>query len=310
MLEFIANYKPDKRKVEELVELIRLSHKNPDFHISVPGLIESKSIRLAALLLDRELVSFAWTMTRSWLVERKVCLGCSIGLVTTKDTFRGNGFASLLLSHIEVAARDEGMKFLYLQGIPDFYTSLGYSGFAWKRKYRFNVNWFPKVSGKLRSASISDIKTIDELYSDYALQSDCPVRRDKRLWKELIGPLSKTFLFYNPRLVLDESSKVLAYFTVAPSDTYSVREFIPVTDPALTERALAIVAAYIGEQGIDNFEIFAPYSGPIHIVSRLSTGADFYSFIRPKASNMIKWLTSSAQPNNIEESFIQQGDNL
>jgi hypothetical protein len=310
LLEFIANYKPNDVESAELSESVLLSHKSPALHMSVRGFLKSTTLRLSALLLSGKIVSFAWTMTRECRVMSNSKFGISIGLVTTREGFRGKNYGSILLKHIEMSARQCGAEFIYLQGIINFYSKFGFRGFAPKSKFLFNVAHLPTGSGSIRAAELTDVPILEQLFEEYSKICNGFAMRRTSDWMDMIGPLSSTFLFCTPYLILDESSKILGYYCASPDDRTTVREFVPSIRVGSAEAALAVIAKYLGTNESGYLEIFAPDKGPVRRLAESQIAADFIRYYRPSSSNMIKWLPSKLSFPKIDDSFIFQGDNL
>ena len=147
------------------------------------------------------------------------------------------------------------------------------------------------------------------LYEQYSTKINAKFKRDDKTWDELTGPLSSTFVFKDPHVIKDENNKIIGYFCITPGKKDVIREFIPSCDERSVIKALAIVSNYLGLENEHRLEIFAPSRGPIWNVAKESIGADFQCFLRPRSSNMIKWI-SKKENSKVNDMFLLQGDLL
>jgi GNAT superfamily N-acetyltransferase len=297
-------------ELAELKKIVRISHSAPWISQSIDGLHTSQTAKLCGVYANDSLASFAWYMQRTWIDNGISFTGLSIGVVTTAPSHRKRGYAKQLISKIEELARQRDIDFLYLAGIPGFYGKYGFKGFAPKSKLIFNKSDLPKGKGTISHLSKEQLKIIPKMHSAYSsIISLCSVRSIGE-WEDLFGPLSSTFLFNQPKVVLNEDDCPIAYFCNTPSNGSMIREFVPLLDSASVIAALAIIANSPEHSNEEKLEIFAPAYGPIWDAATNSIGADFLCFLRPKASNMIKWISTSKSINEFSCGFILQGDML
>jgi len=313
VIEFRPSINPTYLE-QEIISLSMGSHNNSNYlYPSVQGLLNSKSIDVAALYENNELRSFAMIMERTWKVKQAELTAFSIGLVTTLLEYRSMGFASRLINELSEYCRDcRGASFIYLQGINGFYTQLGFSGFAHKSKYIFELGALRERKAKAKKAGMEDLSTVSNIYKQYARLLEAHSERDILLWRDLLGSLNKTFLFYEPLLVYDQDDKVCGYFCTSPESGHTIREFVP----ALGEDCVDVMLSYIKTMnefsGENYLEIFSYYSfnNPVFNTASRSYGADFCAYIRPNSSNMIKWLRPEFKQDPNAFDFLFQADNL
>ncbi len=89
-----------------------------------------------------------------------------------------------------------------------------------------------------------------------------------------------------------------------------IREFVTPLNPVSTITTLAIVANDARRTGQEKLEIFCPSSGPIWDAAANVLGADYHCFLRPKASNMMKWISKDKLLEDFHCDFFFQGDML
>ncbi len=296
------------RKV--IAQTIKLDHAFRGIYPSLQGFFASKTSSACGIRLDKELVSFAWRMPRKWRIKNLNYHGISIGLVTTIKKFRGQGYAARLMSEIEKDAKKHGVDFLYLQGIEQFYAKMGYVGFASKSKITFERKKFKGASPVVRKLQVRDTKEIKKLFQEYAQSEKGYVCRSGAVWRDLIGPLAQTFLFYNPHVICDGKKTIIGYFCSSPEDEKVIREFACKPSLEAVEKCLLAICHQKQIKKQEHFEIFAPFHGVVADFARVRTGGDFVSFMRPRSSNMIKILNPKIKLENIQKTFVFQGDNI
>jgi len=297
-------------ELSDLKDIIRVSHAAPWIYQSIDGLQASRTAKLCGVYANDSLASFAWYMQRTWIVNDISFRGLSIGVVTTAPTHRNRGYAKELISGIERLAHLINVDFVYLAGIPGFYANYGFKGFAPKSKLIFNKTDLPKGAGTIEPLSVGHLKAISQMNSVYSKSISAFLCRTNRDWDDLLGPLSSTFLFSQPKVVLDDSCRPIAYFCNTPSNPSMIREFVSLQDSVSVISALAAIANSVEYYDQEKLEIFAPAKGPVWEAAASSLGADFLCFLRPKASNMIKWLSTTKLLNDFHCDFILQGDML
>lgn len=309
-IEFSSNILADPDLFHSIKKVVGRSHRSKFLHPSIDGLSTATTVQLCGLFVEGELASFSWIMPRTWILGDSEFTGVSIGLVTTFPHFRNKGLASLLLNHIEEYSCNSGMSFLYLQGIPEFYSRLGFSGFAPKCKFIFEKQLLNGNPGNLRPATLADIDLVSELYRNYQASCGGFICRDKQQWADLLGALNSTFLFYQPMLICDAIDTPIAYFCSSPDNPAIIREFVPAMNGHGINDALVTIASLPQFHDRTEIEIFSPFKGPILDYAASTSGADFAAYLRPRASNMIKWLVATPKNELTDYAFIFQGDNL
>ena len=298
-----------KAELASLKEIVKVSHSAPWIFKSIDGLNSSKSATLCGIYSNDILVSFAWYMSRTCVINNMTFIGLSIGVVTTLPSHRHNGYAKKLISRIEEIACRRNIDFLYLAGIPGFYKKYGFRGFAPKSKLIFRKSDLPEASGFIENMSNVHLKEIKKMHSIYSNEVFSTLSRDAHEWEDLIGPLSSTFLFYRPKVILDKNRQLIAYFCSTP-DNNTVREFVPLLDVDSATTALYVIANSTDYCDQETIEIYSPSAGPLWETSKNSIGADFVCFLRPYSSNMIKWISNSKDFYDFRCEFILQGDML
>lgn len=309
--EFCNRIRLSGNELTHLKGVVKACHPAHWIFRSLDGLYASQTATLCGIYDSDKLASFAWHMPRSWMIDGVSFTGLSIGIVTTAPGYRNKGYAKHLISRIEEIARQGNIDFLYLAGIPNFYGKYGFKGYAPKSKLVFNKADLPKTENCLiRPASLEDLRTITSMHGAYSKQISSFSSRSSREWEDLLGPLSSTFLFNNPRMILDRDLRPIAYFCSTPGDCLTIREFVPLLDSASVISALSSIAYSVEHRASDVIEIFSPASGQIWEAAKDRIGADFLCFLRPHSSNMIKWISTAKSFDSFRCKFILQGDIL
>jgi hypothetical protein len=309
-VEFSSDISLSPSEQSDLDKATLSSHNPLLFRKSVACFIRAASTKLCGLYLGSQLAAFAWYMPRTWAISGLEYLGLSIGLFTIIHPFRGNRLGEALLQAIEKHAKSTDVDFIYLQGIPNYYNRMGYSGFAPKSKFVFKRSSLAVSQGNTRSLLPCDMASLIKISEIYKNHIGSFARRSMLDWQDLVGPLSESFMFFNPRVIINERTETIGYYCSSPENPGKIREFVslPCSDMALS--AMSIIASELPCTQEDSLEIFAPIIGPIANLAERKIDADFIRFYRPRSSNMIKWLNSSDRLGCLENSFILQGDNL
>jgi GNAT superfamily N-acetyltransferase len=308
--EFRAGIILSEMELCEIRDIVMRSHISQIFYKSIDGLTASSNIKFCGVYVGELLACFAWVLPRVWTTRGRTLNGLSIGIVTTREEFRRQGLASKLILSIEQYAWETGVDFMYLQGIKNFYVPLGFRGFAPKSKYIFDITSLPEFDGFSKPATESDISVMDFLYNSYHHLNAGLTRRSHQDWRDLIGPLSSTFLFYGPTILMNNSGDAVGYYCTSPDDPTVIREFVVMPSPADATVALAALARDLKSRHLQKIEIFASETGPVRTLAAQQIGADFLTFFRPQSSNMIKWLRHTRCAADFDRAFIFQGDNL
>ena len=299
-----------KYELERLKLIVSSSHESAWIPASLDGLIASKTVHFCGVYSNNCLVSLACYMLRKWNINGQCCDGLSIGVVTTDSNYRNLGHAKTLIAGIEQFARSRKVDFLYLAGIPDFYNKYGFSGFAPKSKFAFNKSVFPKCTGTIINATKDHLGVLADMYNNYCKEISFYPARSLCDWNDLLESLSTTFLFHSPKIVLDKTNTPLAYFCSTPKHPQIIREFVPQIDYKSVCTSLSLIANTPEYSQLNQIEIFAPSRGPVWHAAANILGADFFCFLRPNASNMVKWLQNSNLSKHFDYNFLFQGDIL
>lgn len=308
--EFFSDFSPTPLQWTQLKAAVDEGHINRQFYLSMNGLLAANSIKLAALVSGSEILAFAFYADKKWMCEERTLTGRSLGLITTLKSHRRKGFSRKLIHSITEVSVENDIQFLYLQGIPNFYSKFGFHGFSPKRKFVFNLSTFKPRDCKVAPLVSLYREKVKQIYDDYCSAIGGYVRRSEAEWNDFFLSLSSTFLFYHPRVILDSDGRLIGYFCVSPTDPTQVKElaFIPTKEDALL--ACSALATYVQKLGAPRLEIYAPASGPIYSLCFTSIESDFICYLRPSSSNMMKKLSCKNLPKSFFEAFILQGDNL
>ena len=291
---------------------IRAHHKSVFLHSSVDALLDSSSVEFYGIFEGANLASFACVSPRLWNIDGNIVHGCSIGVVTTLLEYRNMGYASLLIASIQdYMISKSNIEFVYLQGIHHFYSRLGFSGFAPKRKFIVDTVNVPHHEATIRSARRDDLPKIVNLFENYSKCFESYVMRDRHVWNDLLGPLKNSFLFFMPRIVEDSFGQPYGYFCTSPDDPRTIREFVPSARDQSVDIMLSVISRTWEFSKCSHLSIFAPFQGPVLDCTSKRIQADHHILLRPDSSNMFKWVAGYSQPSFDKLNlFIFQGDNL
>ncbi|MBO8240559.1 GNAT family N-acetyltransferase [Prochlorococcus marinus XMU1412] len=303
---FVENQKLTKSQINKLCEIVKKSHNQNFLYPSFEYIIYSKTIKFCCVFNNNKIVSFAIYMFRKWKKTNLTLKTLSIGYITTLPEFRGRGYATFLLSNVENLAKSKKIDFIYLQGIQDFYGKYGFKGFAPKSKFIFYKKDFISPEGQIVDLQNSNKNLIKKLHYNFFRNKEIYIKRDNEIWEDFFSHLKNTYLFYKPKIVLDKTLKPIIYFCTTPNEETTIREFIPCNSIRKVEKGLSLIFKEFGK--IEKIEIFSDKSGIINELA-LTKGADFFQYIRPNGSNMIKIINKNINLKDLEYSFIFQGDN-
>jgi GNAT superfamily N-acetyltransferase len=310
-IHFVSHIPTNADLVDRLISQVRENHHAPMLHLSVHALCRARTVKLCGIFVGNTLACYAWYMFRNVLIYTKVHSIVSIGLVTTLPEYRGLGLATRLIHSIEGICRGNGGTFAYLQGIPGFYSRIGYHGIAPKSKFIFTTRSFKKNNEYyIRQASLEDAELLTNLYEEYAGTLGVGVQRSESDWEDLLGPLSRTFLFHRPSIVLSPDGVPAGYFCTSPDNNLVIREFVTGKNIEDATICLNAVSDLYKKEKLEKFEIFSPDSGPVANACSKILGGDFIRYLRPDSSNLIKSLVASPSNSEFIIPFIFQGDNL
>lgn len=102
-----------------------------------------------------------------WLGNAPIRVGC-IGAVATHPEYRNQGVASVLMRDAEEVARQQGLGFLLLHGIGNFYQRFGYTNVADLITHQIeikHISTLPVSGCSVRQASTGDVDALLRLYT-------------------------------------------------------------------------------------------------------------------------------------------------
>ena len=309
-LRFIPELRPTPLQWAQLKKAVSEGHKDRQFYMSLNGLLSAKSVKIVALVSDLEIISFAFYSFRNWVFNGNFYKSWSLGLVTTRQIYRGRGFSRKLIGNVIEAAIREKLDFLYLQGIPNFYLRFGFHGFAPKRKFIFDTTVFKEMKSRIIDINPNFHDQVKRIYRSYSHSIGSHVERSEEQWDDLYHSLSSTFLFYRPSLILNDNNDAIGYFCVSPTNPTQIREVAFLPNQKDVFWGCSALAKHIQRLGTTKMEIYAPNIGPIYEMCSSLVEGDFLCYLRPSSSNMVKQLSGRNLPRPLLESFILQGDNL
>lgn len=308
--EFNPDFSPTPAQWAQLKAAVDKGHVHRQFYMSLNGLLSARSVKLATLVFGSEILAFLFYADRAWFFRDTQFTGRSLGLITTVEAHQGSGFAKGLVNTITDLALEKDIDFLYLQGIPNFYSKFGFHGFAPKRKFVFDPSVFTFRNCEVFLLSTLYHDRVKQVYKDYSRFIGSYIERSEEQWSDLFYSLSSTFLFYQPRVITLTDGRFIGYFCISPTDPTQVREFAFVPSEENAFYACSAIASYVRELGASRLEVFSPANGPVYSLCLNKIDSDFICYFRSSSSNMVKWLSGSKVPKPILESFILQGDNF
>lgn len=307
-LTFHTNYKPTCSEYNQLVVEASLSHPLKEIGVSASSFLRSKTIKLCVLKDNCAIVSFCFYMERIWFIDKQEARSLSLGLVTTCLQSRRRGYGRSLIQGIENFAEETGIHFIYLQGIDGYYNKIGYRSLGRKSKINIDLAKIQAIPGELVPARISDVDSMQTLYSKYCRMVGTSIIRSRIDWEDLLENLRDTFVFNSPHLIIGGDGRIIGYICTSKSELGLITEFIP--DPNFLFDALGILRAKLNYCAIDQLSIYSPMEGLGDSLESFSLSYDFISYFRPSSGNLYKVVGGSFDIAPLLGSFLFQGDNL
>lgn len=170
----------------------------------------------------------------------------TVGPVGTDDRHRKRGYGAAAMRDATRHMEENGRLIAYLQGIPDFYHRFGYYPYIASGNVKFDREGARRASntGTLRRMTRRDLPRVSRIYNEATAGRTCAAVRDARLWDWLLSYGGGSWLFGNPRVILDGRARICGYLTGDRQGGISVREIVVRPDEHSCRAALgALVRA-------------------------------------------------------------------
>ncbi|MDG2243334.1 MAG: GNAT family N-acetyltransferase [Rhodospirillaceae bacterium] len=183
----------------------------------------------------------------------------SIGPVAVKPDAQGKGVGKFLMNSVIEHLSSKNFEFIYIQGIPHYYQSFGFTKYVDKIKRVVVVaKSDQKNAGTSVERNCSDAEVYRSLYESYTRGVCFAAARSIEDWLWLINDASNTYYFYEPRVIRDKNGIAVCYFCDDPYVPESPREIVFRNDEVSIEAALSALGSYYAEKGHDTFELKIP----------------------------------------------------
>ncbi len=183
----------------------------------------------------------------------------SIGPVAVSPNAQGKGVGKHLMTSVMAHLSASEIEFVYIQGIPNYYQSFGF------RKYIDKIKRIiPTSDVTPDSATVSidnackEPAVFKELFDSYANTVNFSADRSLEEWQWLLDHASKSYYFFEPKVIRDQSGLALGYFCEDPYISDSPREVIFRNDKESIASALSALKKYYADKGCDTFDLKIP----------------------------------------------------
>jgi hypothetical protein len=129
--------------------------------------------------------------------------------------------------------------------------------------------------GRLRPLARRDIPRVAALHERAAAGHTMSADRDGELWRWLLGPGTRSWLFHRPRAILDGNGRVRGYLTGKPDAPAAVTELVVEDSEAAMRATLGALARLSRREELKEISVPAPYGDPFAVFIRQCVGGKF-----------------------------------
>jgi len=203
-------------------------------------------------------LAFAFTTTRRVRALAATAQFLSVGSVAVQPESRGKGLGRLLIRGLVELAQVQRCAGLYLQGIPNFYSRLGFYPYMARSEISIASSSFEQPSRTMtRPMLTSDLETVSSLFERQARNNVLTAIRTLEDWSWLVNHATSSYFFYQPR-VITQSDAVVGYFTSDPDNPCRIREFVTSGEPEVVLDALSAIATHCRKESSDPIRVMTP----------------------------------------------------
>jgi predicted N-acetyltransferase YhbS len=201
----------------------------------------------------------------------------TIGPVGTHERYRKKGYATLAMTDACRYMAENGILLAYLQGISDFYHRFGFYPFMAPSRLTIQRKKAEKEAAPatLRSMNRGDLPAVRRLYSRAAGDRICAAARDEKVWQWLTTSGTRTWLFRDPKVILDRRGKICAYFTHSHPRDMALGEIVVKADELSCRSALGALARRAKRKEQKKIVLPLPWNDYLAVFIRQQISTDF-----------------------------------
>ena len=183
----------------------------------------------------------------------------SIGPVAVKPDAQSKGVGKHLMTSVLEHLSANNIEFVYIQGIPHYYQKFGFIKYIEKIKRVVPTADANKTAvDTFIDSDCTDHSVYKELFDNYAKTVNFAADRSNEEWRWLISHASKSYYFYEPKIIRDQNGIALGYFCEDPYIPDSPREVVFKNDRASITTALATLKKFHAGKGCSSFDLKIP----------------------------------------------------
>lgn len=235
----------------------------------------------------------------------------TVGPVGTHDRYRKRGFAAAAMNDASQYMKDHGFLVAYLQGIDDFYHRFGYYPYMAPSRITFRRNDAKKEArpGRLRAMGARDLPAVRRLYDEATARRTCSAARDDVVWGWLMGPARRTWLFRQPRLILDARGRLCGYVTANWHKDDTFAEVVVRPEEASIRAALGAFVRFACRQELKELVLPVPWDDALPAFLRQFVEAHYRASSEPAGGALLKVVDFPALMERLQPLFTQRWKN-
>jgi len=214
----------------------------------------------------------------------------TLGPVGTHDHHRKRGYAAAAMHDASRYMRENGVLLAYLQGIEDFYYRFGYYPYMAPGRAAFRRKNAQAESrpGKLRVMRKAHVPALMRVFDAVTAERTFAAVRDRRLWEWLVGPARRSWLFRDPKVILDGRDRLCGYVAGGHGEELTFDEFLVRGDPASCRAALGALVAEAKRREKGKISVPLPWDDPFAVFLRQNVATEFKSWSDPTGGPLLK----------------------
>jgi len=233
----------------------------------------------------------------------------TVGPVGTHDKYRKFGFSAAAMNDVSKYLADNGYLIAYLQGIPNYYHRYGYYAFAPTRSsVKFNRENASRemAGGRFVKMSRKHLDAVRAIYDEVSKTKICTSMRGGTLWEWLATHGRRTWLFANPKVVIDGSGDVCGYITNNSKTSFDVREVVIKPDEASCRAALGAFVREAKRLETKDITMTLAPDDAFALFLRQFVATEYTQQTNPTGGALMKIVDFPALMHRLEPLFIQR----
>jgi predicted N-acetyltransferase YhbS len=232
----------------------------------------------------------------------------TIGPVGTHDAYRKQGYAAAAMDDASRYMAEHGILIAYLQGIPDFYYRFGYYPYMAPGGVKLERRNAAKEAGegRLRTMRRKDLRSVRRLYDAATADRICAAARDGAVWDWLLGPGKKTWLFREPKVILDGRGRVRGYLTGGHHEEPHLGELIVSQNEGSYRAALGALVKEAKRREAKEIGFPVPWDDGFPVFLRQHVEAEWRMWSGSSGGALLKVVDLPALMRRLEPLFTQR----